>query len=367
MRIRMRLLGIVAGVTAVLLSVAVPVTDRATAAQPSAAKAYRPTGALAAVSCISAKWCRAVSAYGAIYAWNGHRWTKQAQVGPNDHSDAVRSTGFNVSTTRISCTSTSFCMATYAGDPFTRSTNQRPGTAVYRHGKWTTSALPYLDQSYELSCHFHGFCMQLGYEDTGNDEGATIVRLWNGSRWRTVRPSGYPTRLLPSGLSCVSSSSCTSVYARHNDDELPNETHALRWNGHAWKPEAIGSAAALAFTATSCPTRKFCAAVTSRGYGFVRHGSGRWGGGTHVAGASLESVSCASARYCVAVGENGVTAIWNGARWRPGQRLAAPRGDGAPHGVSISCPAPYTCHAVTDEGAVYRRGSAGVWHMRFHA
>lgn len=135
----------------------------------------------------------------------------------------------------------------------------------------------------------------------------------------------------------------------------------------------------------SCPTASFCMAV-----GFVTGASGgsggvlayRWDGSAWslapmpappgLSGGLMESVSCASASFCAAIGfmdsATGrvlVAEKWNGASWQP---LSINRpGDTAV--VDVSCPAVSRCFAV---GTRYRpipghfvpRGIATAWVLR---
>jgi len=130
----------------------------------------------------------------------------------------------------------------------------------------------------------------------------------------------------------------------------------------------VGSAAGttlLALNGVSCVSDKFCAAVgaqgpvagASQGYvplAMIWNGK-RWLKSAarllaHASQGELDSVSCTSAAYCVAVGDapggtgSGLLAeTWNGRTWTP---VTLPAGGPAAGGLTVSCGAARSCAAV---------------------
>jgi hypothetical protein len=73
------------------------------------------------------------------------------------------------------------------------------------------------------------------------------------------------------------------------------------------------------FTAVSCPTRSFCAALDSFGRELTYNGR-RWSAAKPIwstgQGSTDRSISCPSSRFCVAPAPGARTAIYNGRSWR---------------------------------------------------
>jgi len=66
---------------------------------------------------------------------------------------------------------------------------------------------------------------------------------------------------------------------------------------------------------------------------------------------ALDSVSCASAAHCVAVGNgggdsDGFAEVWNGAAWSVTPPIAWPEGSTSPRVTGVSCASPSYCVAV---------------------
>ena len=161
----------------------------------------------------------------------------------------------------------------------------------------------------------------------------TLVEQWNGSTWTIVsspNPTGSVTSVL-SGVACVSASFCTAV--GNATQGTSTVTLALAWNGSAWS-----------IVSTPDP------AV-----------------GTNSSNV-LNSVSCAGASFCEAVGEASATLIdqtlvetWNGTSWTV---TPSPNTSASEINVlyGVDCFSQTTCSAVGQVGAVTSTSLALTWN-----
>jgi hypothetical protein len=104
-------------------------------------------------------------------------------------------------------------------------------------------------------------------------------------------------------------------------------------------------------TSVSCPSARFCMAVLASGYA-ARYDGTRWSRPIRLPAAVSEpdSVSCPAASFCMAVGAQGsATLRFDGRTWRQGPRIPD-AGSGLGGMASVSCPKPAFCAAV-DNGA----------------
>jgi hypothetical protein len=142
-------------------------------------------------------------------------------------------------------------------------------------------------------------------------------------------------------VSCSASTACTAVGTDLNTAGI-HVTLAERWNGTDWQRQATPnpagdttSSVAPALVGVSCPTAGFCVAVGNYQSGFVQSGMAEtWNGQSWTTqsfpvpvdsdGWQLTGVSCASARFCEAVGgysdedafaNDAFAATWNGTSW----------------------------------------------------
>lgn len=266
-----------------------------------------------AVSCPSASACVVVGSYSTsseyktlVETWNGSEWKVQASPTPASFGNFES----------VSCPSAGECSAvgsdggskTFAmrwnGSEWSLQTTVNPGAHTYLKS---------------VSCVSSSFCMAAGFYNEGS-EYIPMAQLWNGTEWSLkapVKPSGT-TRSWLYGISCVSSSACWAVGPK---EVVPatNETMVQRWNGSSWSlqssPNPEGGERNL--ESVSCTSQTFCMAVglaTNGGYkpfGLKYNGSS-WtlqelaipAGGTQ---AWPFAVSCVASRGCQAVGQ-----FWNG-------------------------------------------------------
>jgi hypothetical protein len=211
-----------------------------------------------------------------------------------------------------------------------------------------------------VSCTSSTACIAVGtsHESSGLETG--FAETWNGSSWNlsaTPQPSGA-TAFHFRAVACSAANACTAV-GSYTTSAGTESVLVERWNGSEWSIEsAPGPSGALvsAFTSVSCVSAKVCVAV---GDSFSTSGTTlaeRWNGKEWLIQATpnttnflnrLEGVSCSSSKACTAVGTNvGSTLIerWNGSEWTiqtsangtlGGNRLAA-----------VSCPSTKACTAV---------------------
>jgi hypothetical protein len=242
---------------------------------------------LSAVSCTSRRACTAVGSHAASLSspgfplagrWNGTRWRIQPTMLPK----GAESGGL----TGVSCPSATACTAV----------GSTPGKAA--------------------------------------DTSVNLAEVWNGTSWRVQAipaPQGSTSSSL-FGVSCTSPNACTAVgyYSSAAGRLLPV---AERWNGKAWRLQALPKSASTEFFGVSCSAAHACTAVGYHtGTAGARPLAEAWNGTRwHIRavplppgspGGILAAVSCTSPRACTATGANfsptGPTLAerWNGTRWR---------------------------------------------------
>jgi hypothetical protein len=177
----------------------------------------------------------------------------------------------------------------------------------------------------------------------------------------TPGPSGPPDAAL-TGVSCVSASFCMAVggsdYGLDDFQEpIGPETSAERWDGSSWTvipTPTTGPNPKL--EAVSCASATFCVAVgENAGNGFKLRNARAlveaWNGANwtiqptpagSVPASGLSGVSCVSSSFCIAVGAP-VSIVWKGSSWSKLQ-IPAPRYHSELS--AISCVAATECTAV---------------------
>ena len=190
-------------------------------------------------------------------------------------------------------------------------------------------------------------------------------------------------------VSCPAADACTAVGANLGTSGL-NVTVAERWNGKSWQPQSTpnptppgGSPQLLG---VSCPASNFCEAVGSYQVSSVSISIAEgWNGRAWTrqffpvpissASAGLSQVSCASARFCAAVGSyrNGVgenlafAATWNGTSWKL-EYPPNPAGATLAFMYGVSCVSPNFCLATGNSafggGPFALRWNGTAWHLQ---
>jgi hypothetical protein len=302
---------------------------------------------LAGVACRSATSCLAVGSYFAgsglvplAEVWNGSTWTMQTVPLPA----GGRGGGLNgVACVAATCTvvgdyadpsNTNVALAeSWNGSDFTAQTVPAPDGASIN----TLTAVSCIGSP-------HAKCEAVGWYFVGGLHVATtMAEGWNGTAWTVQGPPEPPDAnggSYPSGVSCASARSCTSVGTAFNDSDALAPAWAQHWDGTAWSNQALkGPKRAIASEATgvSCSASPSVACEAtgyfSNGSNFVSFASGRsgakkWKAQTtpqpkgSTAGA-LNGVSCTAPSACIAVGDVSNHAgsqltladAWDGSQW----------------------------------------------------
>jgi hypothetical protein len=215
-----------------------------------------------------------------------------------------------------------------------------------------------------VSCPSTALCTVVGANQVITaDTADPIAARWNGISWSPESvpvPPGVAQASLVA-VSCPSSSSCTALGVSHTSQQARPRAFAERWNGSAWSLQALPApqgAIATNLLSLSCPSANRCQAVGyfERSGGHARVLAERWNGirwsiepvghgpANGAPAGLLDSVSCPTPRYCMAIGEMGTrgVALWNGTRWS-----VQPATPTTPVGADyVSCPSPDRCTTI---------------------
>jgi hypothetical protein len=235
-----------------------------------------------------------------------------------------------------------------------------------------------------VSCSSSTACIAVSsYSAESENTRWALVEGWNGAEWKsqsTPRPTGATYGWLY-GVSCVSSTACTTV-GFYGNSSSTYFTLAERWNGTEWliqtTPSKSGGSASggeSKLVGVSCSSSTACTAV---GYYCAPEGTEcsyrntggsatplaeRWNGTewsvqtipspTGAKSSNLYSVSCVSSTECVAVGSytNSSSVVvplaerWNGTEWAI-QTAPIPTGAKESSLHSVSCSSSTACTTV---------------------
>ncbi|HEX9034008.1 MAG TPA: hypothetical protein VF834_19375 [Streptosporangiaceae bacterium] len=268
----------------------------------------------------------------------------------------------------VSCPAPGACIAVGAG--FGRSGQSRPLALKWSGTRWRLMTVPYPrahggvgSRLTGVSCRVFTYCIAVGDNQTRHGAVA-LAELWNGSRWRLLRPVSEPhaRASMLDKVSCPREISCMAVgtYITASGQEFALAEH---WNGARWRLRpalSVAGAAGSVLSGVSCLVTS-CIAVGSYQRGSATVLAERWNGATwsvlpavspgHGSASALADVACQSARSCTAVGyvapHPGGSAplieAWNGARW---QIDRTPRRGRLAELYGVTCPAPRRCVAV---------------------
>jgi hypothetical protein len=244
--------------------------------------------------------------------------------------------GNETSLSGISCTSTSFCIA--SGNYYDSFFERNVGTSYSWNGKsWSNLGALSLEHIYvhDVACTSSSFCVIVGTHGEIEEEG-TLALHWNGSEWKLVTTpnpgSSYPQVL--ESVSCTASNACTAV--GWTQGAGVRESLALRWNGTSWSTQTTPNPGTVEniLNGVSCTSSTHCVAVgaKSSGGGTYTTLAMTWNGTswstqttpnpTGALSSTSESVSCTSSTVCEVVGVYEVMAgplgfamRWNGTSW----------------------------------------------------
>lgn len=242
------------------------------------------------------------------------RWAIQPtpSLGGGEHGDLVS----------VSCTSASSCTA--VGYSFRSDVDVEVPLVERWDGEAWTAQPPITvprGELYGVSCTTEDACTAVGEIDERAVGMLPLAERWNGITWsrqRTPGPHshGQAENASLNAVSCTSATACTAV---GSDDA--GQLLAERWNGSKWSIQRtpLPSIGEADFEGVSCPSQADCTAVgtfqdENAGCGLPlveRWSDGRWSirRGARLPGcddldySGFNSVSCASASACTAVGE----------------------------------------------------------------
>jgi hypothetical protein len=244
--------------------------------------------------------------------------------------------GFNAFV--VSCASPQRCIASGIDDVSVyNGTSWGPPTRLTTHGDLTAA-----------SCAPDGYCVVVGHSH---------AYAWDGSSWTTqpVGTAGATPQLL--AVSCVSASFCLA--GENTSDSRGRTGHTYRFDGTSWTDlgalfYTADPADSDRFADLSCASATFCVAVGENGQGAVFHGT-TWAAPTG-GYPPIARVSCAAGPICVVLGAPGAksrpnTMTSTGHGWSRTNLAAAAAVAGHP---PIACTSPTLCRAVTTDGWAYR-------------
>ncbi len=210
---------------------------------------------LTSVSCATASFCAAVDGDGNALTYNGKTWSPPDQIDPQGWTSVSRDQP------SVSCPVEGFCVGTdsqgdvfyYVGGVWQNASNPNPGN--------TTSTTSYQNA---VACASATFCV------TAQNPGAALS--YNGTQWS--QPVTIDENDFIASLSCPSTTFCVAV-----DGLLPagfapgNGTgQAMIFDGLAWSPpQNIDNGEVI--DSISCPSQQFCMAVDHAGQAVI--GTGR--------------------------------------------------------------------------------------------
>jgi hypothetical protein len=280
-----------------------------------------PALSLNSVSCISASACVAVGTAADIgsfaMSWNGTAWLAH-RVNKRDQLSGV------------SCTLASRCLA--AGSAVAPAVTWEALAASWNGTSWRqrgTGAPPGASLS-DVSCVSASDCMAVG----------SLAERWNGTSWRiTKSPGGQVTTVSCKGTDCLA---------------VGRSLVAEAWNGSSWRLLTVPLPSPFysgELTDVSCATATYCL-LTGFYYTSVQSNSASfadlWNGTKlrllSAPGDGLNTVSCASTSFCMALTGSGAE-IWNGKTWRTGAKFSGTFGFG-PGITAVSCVSKSACLAV---------------------
>ena len=235
---------------------------------------------LRGVSCVSAISCVATGFYnngttlqGLVLTWNGSTWSL-------DDAASLSATGSHPSMpSGVSCTSSSSCVV--AGH-YSNGTLDQNLVLTWNGKTWSldsASALsvvaPQDNQLTSVSCTSSSFCVATGYYSNGTVD-QNLLLTWNGSTWSLDSASSLSTSATQpnqlAGVSCASSTSCVAVGTFVNASKV-DQTLVETFNGFTWHLAASPDTSATQpnqLAGVSCASIFYCSAAGNYSNGFVR-------------------------------------------------------------------------------------------------
>ncbi len=249
--------------------------------------------------------------------------------------------------------------------------------------QWVSVAVPAVTTNSTLqgvACPSSVSCVAVGSSSTAKyAHTSALVEVWNGASW-SIKPFPASVGRRFDSISCASTASCVAV-----GSYSPIPTHSVPfsavWDGHQWSVEAAvvrpepNSHFSTTLQSVSCASASFCVAVgsTVTPTGVVTLAE-IWNGANwslvNTPNSSSEknntftAVSCVSSSVCMAVGYDynavgsagaPIAMSWNGSAWS----LVLVPSQGAKSALySVSCTSPTACEATGTTFAVRWNGTA---------
>jgi hypothetical protein len=340
------------------------------------------SGIVSGVSCVSVRFCTAVgsiddysgpTAGTAAMGWDGRRWRIQPTPDPDPANEALRASDGLAS---VSCTSSKACVAvgayiasSFSPDGVHTVLVSMPLAERWNGVRWSLLPFPSLPSGAgagtlsAVSCISSRVCMAAGRSDDFSSL-SLLAERWDGTRWlgeSMPEPVGARYAYL-NGLSCTSDTFCIAVGSYFGAG--PDQPFAERWDGRTWSLARLARVAGLVDTeleSVSCTSARACVAVGQYST-FPHHGTyqafaERWDGTTwslqrtptvsHQSTEQLSSVSCTSSRACTAVGaidfRRPLVELWDGTGW---SLLRSPNAWSITALGAVSCTSRAICTAV---------------------
>ena len=271
-----------------------------------------------------------------------------------------------------SCTGPGACIA--VGGYENRSGTQVALAEARTGTGWRIKATPapagaIFSNLFGVSCTAADACTAAGYYTDAARQIHPLAERWNGTNWSiqaVPSPAGHPE----SGffaVSCTAANACTAVGAQTGSTGVTTSL-AERWNGTSWSIQGVpapSGSLASELLAVSCSAATACTAAGSEidsSQASVPLAAG-WNGTkwsiqsvpspAGSPGSGLSGVSCSSPGACTAAGSydtsGGSTALlaeaWNGTSWHI-QATPSPAGSTGSEFLAVSCSAAAACTAV---------------------
>jgi hypothetical protein len=331
---------------------------------------------LDAVACSGSRACTAVgssSVLGSIAAesWDGKRW-RVARLPTAPGATTSQLGG-------VSCVNAAACEAvgfTVTGSFYAGSSAPIGERWDGRHWTLQRIAAPGVVANLSaVSCAAANSCMAVGSWGTDDVDQALLAERWNGKRWSSVRMRSPASQeqIEMNSVSCPARNACIAV-GDYTPPGLWQVPLAERWNGRSWATEKTidpNRRADTTLSSVSCASRRKCVTVgnfSARGSATQvpvaeQRNGGRWSldtlpgtTGVPLRPASLAGVSCVAAGPCSAVGTIGATGPGGpggqtlGERWTGTSWSVRPTPSPTPSDelLAVSCPSATTCAAVGD-------------------
>lgn len=241
---------------------------------------------------------------------------------------------------------------------------------------------------YSIDCADEDWCLA-----TGALGGYTLAQHWDGVRWRLI-PSPTPivgVEAVPgrlggfSDVSCPERGFCMAIGAQYynhsapappNPPPPPTVSYGASWDGVRWRmrPPLSPTDSSYLLRSVSCASPRFCLAVgDSEGRAVAQVWRGeRWAllpiPRNLAGGVSLNGVSCGAVNVCTAVGSSfsssSRTSIlrWSDRKWST-LRVPVPRGSEAMTLVAVDC---WTGDDCVAGGVFWRYPHNDVVALRLH-